>query len=242
MPTPLVGYLSIAFLISFGWVFPQSVFAQSSIAGIVSDSSGAVLPGVTVEAISPALIEGMRSAVTDAQGQYKLTNLQIGTYSVKFTLPGFTTITRQGIRLESNFTASVDVQMSIGGVEENITVTGDSPIVDVQTTQRREVVGRESIDTLPTARSFQTIASTLPAIISNRFDVGGSTQMWQGTVAAYGGSQTDFRRPGMECGRIFLGALARRQACTTTPARSRNTSFKPTRDRPKRRPAASIST
>src|SRR6202795_2310069 len=102
---------------------PATAHAQSGFAGVVKDTSGAVLPGVTVEAASPALIEKVRTAVTDNQGQYKIVNLLAGTYSVTFTLPGFGTVKRQGIELQTNFTADVSVALSVGGVEETITVT-----------------------------------------------------------------------------------------------------------------------
>jgi hypothetical protein len=111
---------------------------------------------------------------------------------VTFTLVGFNTVVRDGIELEANFTAPVNVQMRVGAIEETVTVSGASPVVDVQGTQRREVVTRDLIETLPTGRSYQTIAATLPAVSTDRFDVGGSTQMWQGKVTAYGGLPRDY--------------------------------------------------
>ncbi len=98
-----------------------------SIAGSVRDASGAVLPGVTVEAASPALIEKVRSAVTDGSGQYTIVNLPPGTYSVSFTLPGFSTVKREALQVSVNFTSNVDAEMRVGAVEETITVTGESP-------------------------------------------------------------------------------------------------------------------
>src|SRR6186713_2548988 len=108
-----------------------------SVAGIVKDSSGAVLPGVTVEASSPALIEKVRTAVTDGAGQYRITELRPGDYTVTLTLAGFNTVKRDGITLTGAFTASVDAEMRVGAVEETITVTGEAPIVDVQSTTRQ---------------------------------------------------------------------------------------------------------
>jgi len=177
----------LASLIVFGCAIPA--FAQSAIAGLVTDSTGAVLPGVTVEATSPALIEQARSVVTDANGRYRVEDLRPGVYKVTFTLPGFTTFVRDGIVLESEFTATVNGQLRVGGVEETITVSGASPIVDVQSTMSRSVVSQEQIEALPTGRSFQTLAATVPGLTpsgSGRFDVGGTSQMWQGTVSAYG--------------------------------------------------------
>src|SRR6476646_4371325 len=114
-----------------------AAFAQA-IAGVVRDASGAVMPGVTVEASSPALIEKTRSVVTDSDGQYKIINLVPGAYAVTFTLAGFNTIKREGIELTQDFTAPVNAEMKVGAIEETITVTGASPLVDTQSvTQRR---------------------------------------------------------------------------------------------------------
>ena len=112
---------------------PALASAQTSaIAGMVKDASGAVLPGVTVEVSSPALIEKVRSATTDGTGQYQIVQLRPGTYAVTFTLPGFSTVKREGIELTSDFTATINADLKVGAVAETITVTGESPIVDVQ--------------------------------------------------------------------------------------------------------------
>src|SRR5688572_20322980 len=109
---------------------PRSAWAQASagIAGLVRDTSGAVMPGVTVEAASPALIEKVRTAVTDDSGQYKFIDLRPGTYTVTFSLPGFAGVKREGIELTAGFTAPVDAEMKVGSVSESVTVTGSSPI------------------------------------------------------------------------------------------------------------------
>src|SRR6187431_1892665 len=112
-------------------LIPGIATAQSAITGIARDSSGAVLPGVTVEASSPALIEKTRSVVTGGTGQYAIVDLRPGTYTVTFTLPGFNTVRREGIELTGNFVASVSVEMRVGAVTETITVSGEAPIVDV---------------------------------------------------------------------------------------------------------------
>ncbi|HUR33322.1 MAG TPA: TonB-dependent receptor [Vicinamibacterales bacterium] len=168
------------------WLLPSAARAQSAIAGVVRDTSGAVLPGVTVEAASPALIEKTRSVITDASGQYKIVDLRPGVYGVNFSLAGFTTVKREGIELQANFTASVNAEMKVGGLEESITVSGAAPIVDVQTTQQREVLTRAVLDALPTGRNYQTIGATLPSVSMGRFDVGGSTAMQQSTVISAG--------------------------------------------------------
>src|SRR6187551_2696528 len=105
-------------------VVPVWALAQASITGIVKDSSGAVLPGVTVEAASPALIEKVRSAVTDGSGQYRIVDLRPGSYSVTFTLSGFNAVKREGIELTGTFTSTVNVELRVGSLEETITVTG----------------------------------------------------------------------------------------------------------------------
>ncbi len=123
---------------------PAAAYAQATIAGIVKDTSGAVLPGVTVEAASPALIEKVRSVVTDDTGQFQIVNLVPGTYAVTFTLPGFNSVTRTGVELSGSFAAKIDAEMRVGAVEETITVTGETPIVDVQNTRRQRVIDRET--------------------------------------------------------------------------------------------------
>ena len=104
----------ILFSIACLVLVPAAAYAQASIAGVVRDTSGAVLPGVTVEAASPALIERVRSVVTDGTGQYKVVDLRPGTYSVTFTLPGFSTLKREGIELAGSFTATVNADLRVG--------------------------------------------------------------------------------------------------------------------------------
>jgi hypothetical protein len=165
---------------------PAVATAQSSIAGTVRDSSGAVLPGVTVEASSPALIEKARSAVTDGSGVYKIIELRPGMYSVTFTLPGFVTVRREGIELTADFTAPVHAEMRVGTVEETITVSGESPVVDTQSITTRTVMTREVLDTMPTGRNIQAVGIMIPgaslsfgggAALSR--DVGGSGGLQQ---------------------------------------------------------------
>ena len=130
---------------------PAIAFAQSGVAGIVKDTSGAVLPGVTVEASSPALIEKARTAVTDGSGQYRIINLQPGRYTVTFTLAGFSVIRRDDVDIPSDFIANVNADMRVGGLEETVTVTGESPVVDIQSARRQRVMDNEMIQSLPTA-------------------------------------------------------------------------------------------
>ena len=170
---------------------PVAAFAQSAITGIVRDASGAVMPGVTITASSPALIEKSKTSVSDGSGQYRIIDLRPGTYNVTFELSGFQTIKREGLSLEANFTATVNADLQVGSLQESLTVTGATPLVDVQTTAKREVLSRELLDSLPTGRSFQGIGATLPALSMGRFDVSGSNSMQQGVLVVYGGTGTD---------------------------------------------------
>src|SRR5882672_1401050 len=126
-------------------ILPSLVRAQSAsgIAGVVKDTSGAVLPGVTVEATSPALIERVRTVVADSDGQYNVTDLRPGIYTVTFALAGFDSVRREDIELPSGFTATVNVEMRVGALEETITVSGASPLVDTRNAQQRSRVSEE---------------------------------------------------------------------------------------------------
>src|SRR5687767_12892411 len=124
-------------------LLPAAAYAQAAITGVVRDTSGAVLPGVTVEAASPVLIEKVRSVVSDDTGQYRIVDLRPGAYAVTFTLPGFSAVKREGIELSGTFVASVDAELRVGAVEETITVTGESPIVDVQSARTQQIIDRE---------------------------------------------------------------------------------------------------
>src|SRR6187397_359484 len=121
-------------------LLPELARAQASIAGVVRDTSGAVLPGVTVEAASPALIEKVRSVVTDGNGQYRVVDLRPGVYALTFTLPGFSSVKREGIELAGSFTATVNADMRVGSLEETVTVTGQASVVDVQNVTQQRVL------------------------------------------------------------------------------------------------------
>lgn len=147
----------------------------SSIAGSVMDTSAAVLPGVTVEAASPALIEKVRTVVSDTEGRYNIIDLRPGTYTVTFTLPGFRTFRREGIVLTAGFAATVDAELQLGALEETITVTGASPLVDTQSARRQTVISDELLDVLPTStKNWSTLATLTPGMSSQRMpDVAG---------------------------------------------------------------------
>ncbi len=171
---------------------PAVGWAQSSgIAGVVRDSSGAVLPGVTVEASSPVLIEKVRTVTTDAQGRYNIVDLRPGTYLVTFTLTGFTSVRREGIELSAAFTANVNADLRIGTLEETITVSGESPIVDTQNVIRRQVISDEVIQAMPTSKNWSTLGVMTVGVFSNQSDVGGSAGEHQNQLKAHGGSFND---------------------------------------------------
>src|ERR1700704_1005654 len=143
----LVMRLAIGWVVAAGIVAPGPASAQerASIVGVVQDSSGAVLPGVTVEAASPVLIERVRSGVTDGSGRYAVIDLRPGTYTVNFSLPGFKSYKREGIVLEGAFSATVNGSLSVGQIEETVTVTAGSPVVDLQSTQNQSVINRQAL-------------------------------------------------------------------------------------------------
>ncbi|MGQ0734015.1 MAG: carboxypeptidase regulatory-like domain-containing protein [Acidobacteriota bacterium] len=166
--------------------FPTAAHAQSAISGTVKDTSGAVLPGVTVEASSPVLIEKVRVATTNEQGQFAIVDLRPGLYRVAFTLAGFNTFVRDQVELPTDFTATLNVEMRVGVLEETITVTGESPVVDVSSTARVQVLTREALDALPTGRSIYAMAQLMPGISLNAPDVGGSRAMQQTYMSTRG--------------------------------------------------------
>ncbi len=149
-----------------GVLLPSVASAQASITGLVKDTSGAVLPGVTVEASSPALIEKVRTAVTDSGGRYRIVDLRTGTYAVTFTITGFSPLRREGIELPGSFTATVDAELRVGALEETVTVTGESPIVDVQSVRRQTVMDNEIINAIPAARSYASLMTLMPNTVT----------------------------------------------------------------------------
>src|SRR2546426_1014060 len=173
-------------------LMPSFAFAQSGIAGMAKDVTGAVLPGVTVEVSSPALIEGSRSVITDEKGLYRILDLRPGTYSVTFTLPGFNTFKRDAIELPANFTAPVNAEMSIGTIEQTVTVTGESPVVDVQNAVSQQVLPQPLLDAVPMGgRSIQSVGAILTGITQSLPDVGGAQGMQQTYMATHGADPRD---------------------------------------------------
>ena len=174
-------------------LLPSSAFAQAAITGVVRDTSGGVLPGVTVEAASPALIEKVRSVVSDDTGQYRIVDLRPGTYSVTFTLPGFSTVRREGIELSGAFVATVNGDLKVGALEETITVTGETPIVDVQSARVQTTVSKDILAAIPTSRNAGAVTSLIPGMSGNgdNGNSGGSIGGGVGTI--HGGRGNDSR-------------------------------------------------
>lgn len=181
---------------------PAAVHAQSTISGLVADPTGAVLPGVTVEAASDALIEKVRSVFTDEQGRYTIVNLSPGTYAVTFTLSGFNSVKREGLIVAANTTVPVNAELKIGAMEETITVTGASPVVDVQSVGRKATLDRQQIDVLPTTRNPVHMMSLVPGIkldvSRGRAGASGATDNVYATARGLGVGETIWKVDGMD--------------------------------------------
>ncbi len=172
-------------------LLPAVASAQSAVSGVVRDGSGGVLPGVAVSAASPALIEGSRSAITDSQGRYSIVDLRPGVYKITFELAGFSTLLRDAIELPSNVTVPIDVDLRLGALEETVTVSGGTPLVDVANVQRTQVLTRDIIDSLPITRNSHSIGAVVPGVKMSRPDVGGSQMMEQVAQSTHGSLNKD---------------------------------------------------
>src|ERR1700704_5814185 len=168
-----------------------SAQASASITGVVRDSSGAVLPGVTVTASSPALIEQTRSVVSDATGQYRIVDLRPGTYTVTITLPGFSTVRREGIELTATFVATVNADLRVGTVAETVTVTGESPVVDVQSSQTVRTLSSDVMAAIPSSRLYSNVTVMMPGVNVQGADVGGITGSLFSVFQAHGGRRNE---------------------------------------------------
>src|SRR6266704_1640077 len=191
MPKRTLRHILYVLAIVLG--LPIAAFAQASLAGVVKDASGAVMPGVTVEAASPVLIEKVRSVTTDGTGQYKIENLRPGTYSVTFTLGGFTTVKQDGIELAGTFVATINGELRVGNVSETVTVTTESPIVDLQSAQRQRVFGQDVLEAIPAGRSHINEVVFVPGVVAAQpgrgtlADVGGTNNLQNTTFSIHGG-------------------------------------------------------
>jgi len=171
-------------------IVPAVAFGQAAISGTVKDASGAVLPGVTIEASSDVLIEKVRSGVTDGNGRYQIVDLRPGTYAVTFTLTGFGTVKTDGVLLTGTATTVVDADLKVGSVAETITVTGETPLVDVTSTTRQSVLDHDTVQNLPSSRQYFTLARMIPGTSGGGTDVGGSGSGAQSGIADVGQSLT----------------------------------------------------
>jgi hypothetical protein len=185
VPQQLLG-VAVAMLLA-----PAAASAQSAISGVVHDTSGGLLPGVTVEASSPALIEKVRSVVSDSQGRYSVVDLRPGVYTVTFALPGFSTLVRDDIELPSNFVATLNAELAVGSLEETITVSGGAPLVDVQSTQKSAVLPRAVLDAVPTGRTFAAESALVPGVRVSESNVGGARSGSQQRLTVHGSVSAD---------------------------------------------------
>ncbi len=189
-------------------LLPSSVSAQATLTGTVRDDSGGILPGVTVEAASPVLIEKLKTATTDASGQYRIVDLRSGIYTLKFTLPGFSTVERTDINLAGSQIVTLSVDLKIGGLQETITVTGDTPVVDVQSVRREVVLDQEVIQTIPSTRAVGGLLNVTPGLTVG--DTGFALSPTMTFFSANGGDNNEGRMAvnGMTVGAARSGGVS----------------------------------
>jgi|RhiMethySRZTD1v2_1073278.scaffolds.fasta_scaffold01816_2 carboxypeptidase family protein len=185
--------LGVVFVVGSVLFLPSLAHSQTTLTGVVRDTSGAVLPGVTVEAGSPALIERARSAVTDGSGQYRITDLSPGTYSVTFSLQGFTRVVREGVVLAGSGVTTINADLRVGALQETITVTGETPIVDTQTTRREMVITAEILATAPVTRTYGALLAAIPGIVTDNTSRGALTEPFMTFFTANGGRANEGR-------------------------------------------------
>jgi hypothetical protein len=185
MKSPFGKFIPI-FAVACVLFLPVLAAAQGQIVGQVKDESGGVLPGVTVEASSPALIEKVKSAVTDDQGRYRIADLRPGTYKVTFSLGGFSSLTRDRLEVNAETALNVNADMKVGSLQETITVSGQTPQVDVQQAARVTNITRDVIDTLPVSRNVMSIGVLAPGVRASTPDIGGSNMTEQVGLRAHG--------------------------------------------------------
>ncbi len=208
-------------------ILPTLAHAQSSVAGIVRDPSGSVLPGVTVEAASPALIEKTRTTTTDGSGQYRITDLPPGTYVLTFSLSGFTSVKHEGLAISGSGVVAGECRAEVGNLTETITVTGESPLVDTQSTRRETVIKADTLATLPATRGYGSIIATVPALnIGGVAGAGATTAPTTPEMmffTAHGGDSGEGRVHDQRAdgGRRRSAAAASRRSRTTSPTPTR---------------------
>ncbi len=198
----LVGQLVAIVLYSAGLSLPAAAQGVGAIGGTVADQSGAALPGATVVLSSAGVIGGSQEAVTDGRGDYQFSRLVPGTYSVRASLPGFRTVVQEGVAVNADATARVDLRLEIGTLEETIIVSGQAPLLDTTTAMKQTVITRETIDYLPARNNIWAIARNAPAVIMNKYDVGGSEMFQQSAARVHGaaGAEGAYEIDGMDIG------------------------------------------
>ena len=190
------GFLRPLLLLAATLFVPAVAYAQvGAIAGVVRDGSGAVMPGVTVEVTSPALIEKVRSTTTDDSGRYQITVLPVGTYKVTFALPGFSQVERDNVQLTSDFTANVNVKLAVGNITETVSVVAESPSVDIQNASVQYVFRGEDIADLPTERDLGGLLNLVPSVTTNQGTcIGGVGAFCNGIAPAFNSHVSARRR------------------------------------------------
>jgi len=186
-------------------LFPAVAHGQATLAGALRDTSGAVLPGVTVEASSDVLIEGSRTTVTDATGQYRIPSLPPGIYKVTFTLPGFAVVVREGVEMSGTGTITINAEMRVSAIEETITVTGETPVVDIRSTRREAVLNSEVVASLPASRGVGNLLMAVPGISLQIVNSGADPRMTMFTARGGNGNEGTVQIDGMNVGAVFNG-------------------------------------
>src|SRR5688500_9058404 len=182
-------FARVSLIVASALLVPLAAWAQSSITGVVRDASGGILPGATIEAASPVLIEKVRSAVSDERGVYRIVDLRPGTYTVTFALPGFSTFRRDGLELPSEFTATVNGDLSVGTLEETITVTGEASTVDLRSSRAQVQLPQETLQSLPGTGRLATLSAIVPGATLRRESdrgVGGLSDRTQTAYSVHG--------------------------------------------------------
>ena len=196
----LLFRLCVAALVSGMAASPGLAQQTGTLAGVVRDAQGAVLPGVTVTASSEALIGGSRTTPTGATGTYQITGLPPGTYALTFELSGFSSFKREAVVVQVNQTTRIDVELAVGTLQESVTVSGESPVVDVSTTVTQTNITKDLYEAIPTGRNPWVMAGLVPGVITGQLDVGGTQGMQQYNLEAFGSadSQKSFSIDGLK--------------------------------------------
>jgi hypothetical protein len=200
-------------------LFPSAVHAQATLAGVVKDSSGGVLPGVTVEASSPALIEKVRVATTDATGQYQIVDLRPGTYALSFSLTGFRTVRSESLEVSGAGVITINAELSVGGLAETLTIQAETPVVDVQSTRRQAVLENKIVNELPAARGYGAILAGIPTLQGS--GANSSSTVNPSFFTVHGGPANEGRvqLDGLSVGAAFNGGGVSGNAYDTSNAR-----------------------